>query len=388
MAWGVENMKITFCFEGIPRNIVGGRKVVYDYANWFSKREHDVTILYSLNLLYRKYGTVPKIFIWLISCLLCRYYPRWIHLDKRIKTKVLYKWANPYIPNGDIFVGAGSTLTQYINCLDTKKGKAVNFVQDYENWELSDKEVCDTYRLNMCHITISKYLYQLVCQFANVHNVYYVPNGINVEIYKLKVPIEKRNPRSIITLYHESNRKGVKYALEAIDNLIIKYPDIQVNMFGTPRRPEKMNARINYIQNATPNQVCDLYNKSAISLCASLQEGFGLTGMESMACGCALITTNTGGVNDYAKDGETALFVETKSAKDIVEKISYLFEHNEERISLAERGRENIVSNFSFEKSAQILENILLGTSGNDNNGNIDNYNACRNRRTQKLRTN
>lgn len=352
-------MRITFCFEGVPRNIVGGRKVVYEYANWLSKKGHDITILYSINLLYRKYSAIPKIFVWQIACLLCKYYPKWIQLDKKIKTKVIYAWTNEHIVDGDIFVGAGSILTQYINHLDIKKGKIINFVQDFENWELSNEEVYDTYRLNICHITISKYLYQLVCQFANAQNVYYVPNGINIEIYRLKVPIEKRKPHSIITLYHESNRKGVQYALEAIEKLIIKYPDIQVNMFGTPERPRGLNTKINYIQNATPNQVCDLYNESAVSLCASLQEGFGLTGMESMACGCALITTNTGGVNDYAKDSETAIFVEKQNVKDIEEKISYLFEHHDERICIAKRGRDNIVDNFSYEKSAEKLERIF-----------------------------
>lgn len=353
-------MKITFCFEGIPRNIVGGRKVVYDYANWFSKKGHDVTILYSLNLLYKKYACIPKIFVWIISCLLCKYYPKWILLDKKIRTKALYKWGNKYIPDGDIFVGAGSLLTKYIDELDIKKGEHVNLVQGFENWELSDQEIYETYCLNMCHITVSKYLSQLVRRFADICDVYYVPNGLNPDIYRLKVPTEKRNPYSIVTLYSESNGKGVKYALEAIESLMIKYPDLKVNMFGIPERPEGLNAKVHYVQSATPNQVCDLYNNSAIALCASLQEGFGLTGMESMACGCALVTTNTGGVNDYAKDGETAVFVETKNAKDIEDKIAYLFEHNDERICLAKRGHENIVHNFSFEKSAQKLEQILL----------------------------
>ena len=53
--------------------------------------------------------------------------------------------------------------------------------------------------------------------------------------------------------------------------------------------------------------VDEIYNTSRVFLCTSWVEGFGLTNVEAMACGAALVTTDNGGSRDYALHGETAL---------------------------------------------------------------------------------
>ena len=52
-----------------------------------------------------------------------------------------------------------------------------------------------------------------------------------------------------------------------------------------------------------------LLQRLAIYVLPSAYEGWGLTAVEAMACGAAVITTRNGGVEDFARDGDNALLV-------------------------------------------------------------------------------
>ncbi|MGV7366344.1 glycosyltransferase, partial [Mycobacterium kansasii] len=77
---------------------------------------------------------------------------------------------------------------------------------------------------------------------------------------------------------------GLKYAFDALNIVHQKYPDLVVMMFGAPKRPN-VPKWYEYYSNISSKEVNLLYNKCSIFLCASIKEGFGLTGAESMAAG-------------------------------------------------------------------------------------------------------
>lgn len=54
-------------------------------------------------------------------------------------------------------------------------------------------------------------------------------------------------------------------------------------------------------------ELADLMRKSNIFVSTSRWEGFGLPALEAMACGCAIISSNNGGCNEYAVDGHNCL---------------------------------------------------------------------------------
>ena len=59
----------------------------------------------------------------------------------------------------------------------------------------------------------------------------------------------------------------------------------------------------------------DILNYASIFICSSINEGFGLTGAESMACGCALATTSYPAVFEYAVDKKNCLVSPVKDIK-------------------------------------------------------------------------
>jgi glycosyltransferase involved in cell wall biosynthesis len=95
------------------------------------------------------------------------------------------------------------------------------------------------------------------------------------------------------------------------------------------------------VEMVSPAQDVELaafYAECDIFLSLSESEGFGLPGLESMACGCALITTDSGGVGDYVEAGKNAVLLPARSIDAIVEAVVQLVLDSDLRTRLAQAG--------------------------------------------------
>ena len=328
--------KINVYLPGIHFKIMGGYKVVYQYCNYLVNKGYDVCIYY--NEFNGKNGKhIPRKLSILIKKVLSKNYPKWFKLDKKIKKVVVANYSDKTIRNADISIATSFLTSNEVANLSKEKGKKFYFIQDYENWEgTTDEELIESYKLGMNNIVVSNWLNKKIKQKAEVESKV-ILNGIDLTKFKVKNPINNRKKMSIAMLYHSDERKGCKYGLEAIFKLKIKYPSLHVELFGSPNRPDDLPDWINYTKNATEDEVVNILNNSSIFICSSLIEGFGLPGIESMACGCALVTTKCIGILEYANDGN-ALLIEPGDSNEIVNKVSILLEDDNYRIRIATQG--------------------------------------------------
>jgi len=108
------------------------------------------------------------------------------------------------------------------------------------------------------------------------------------------------------------------------------------------------------------DEIAYYMNISHIFISTSWWEGFGLPPLEAMACGCSVILTNAGGVNEYAKPNENCLMYQPKDQKQLVSHINSLVNDPELRNKLAKNAIAT-AKTFSWEKSAkQLLSNLLV----------------------------
>ena len=159
-------------------------------------------------------------------------------------------------------------------------------------------------------------------------------------------------------LYHALEHKGSKYGIEALLELKKDYPELEAELFGVPERPEGLPEWIHYTQNASAAQLKEIYNKTAIFLCPTIKEGFGLTGAESMACGCALVTTDYEGAREYAEDRRNAVMCKIMDSEALCAAMKTLIENDDLRCRIASAGSEN-VKKLSWENSVAAFENVL-----------------------------
>ncbi|HEY5960828.1 MAG TPA: glycosyltransferase family 1 protein [Polyangiaceae bacterium] len=94
---------------------------------------------------------------------------------------------------------------------------------------------------------------------------------------------------------------------------------------------------VHYIGYVSDEELSVLYRRSLAHLFVSRLEGFGLTVVEAMACGCPVVTTNAGSLSEVA--GDAALMVDPEDPQAIALALMKLGEHSELRRELVLRGR-------------------------------------------------
>lgn len=352
-------MKITFCLPAITSRSSGGYKIIFEYANRLYERGHNINLVFLTD--YYDHFFLPT--LWLKQQF-GRYrligFPKWFPLNSKInKIATSYRDGRDF-PDADVVIATEVGTAHTVAELSPSKGQKFYFIQDFENWLLSEEEVTNTYKLGMRNITIASWLEQLVKEKSGA-NALTISNPIDISKFYVKNPIDGRNPFEIAMLYHLQEHKGVPVALRALDIVRENYPQIRLNLFGVPNDP-KLGDWVTYTQGANDKQLLDIYNKSAIFICASIEEGFGLTGAESMACGCALVSTDYRGVFEYAEDGYNALLSKVNEPEELAENIITLLEDDELRQRLAQRGVDTI-STKGWSKAVSELEKEFLHTN-------------------------
>lgn len=351
-------MRITFVLPGYLRSPAGGYKMVFEYANRLTLRGHKVAIAFDCFQGAQGHQRIPgflkklcyRFFVW--------YYPKWFALHPKVRKVCAYTGINDReIPDADFVCATAVGTANDVAKLSINKGEKLYFIQDFENWgSWTSDAVKETYRLGMKNIVIAKWLEKIVQDSG--FDCVLIPNGIDFDVFNIDIPIASRKGHTVSMLYHEQVHKGSIYGIAALKKLKERYPDLQATLFGVPKRPDDLPAWIQYIQSATQPQLWQVYNQSKIYLCPSIKEGFGLTGAEAMACGCAYVASDYGGVHEYAIDGRNVLLSPPKDVEGLVKHISYLFDHDDERIKLAQQGYKDIQT-LDWNRSVDKFETVL-----------------------------
>ena len=357
-------LKIAFVLPRISSVPIGGYKMVYEYANKLSNDGFDVAIFYDNSLVMDKYKIPEFIKRFLISKRTERS-PVWYELNSNIEKKSSRdKNLDSFFASVDIAIATGAGTVNLVKNF-FKKSKKVYFIQDFEadktgeSWSNSAEEVYNTYNAGLINITVSKWLKEIVDQKSDRETIY-VRNPLDINKYKVLTPINKRNQNTIGMLYHDRPRKGCKYTFEAIKRVRDKFPNVRLIMFGACPPPKNLPTWITYYENASQEQVIQIYNSISIFASGPVKEGFGLTSLEAMACGTALVSSDNLGAMEYAVDGKNALLSPIKDVESMEVNIERLLEDDKKRIELASEGVKT-ASNYSWSKAySDFKEAILL----------------------------
>ena len=139
------------------------------------------------------------------------------------------------------------------------------------------------------------------------------------------------------------------------------YPRLHVEMFGNPKIQNELPSWIHYTRKATTQQTVEIYNSVAVFMCSSIDEGFGLTGMEAMACGATLASSEYTGVKEYAKNEYNALLSPVKDVDAMVKNVRCLIENCEMRKKLY-KNAQTLLKDRTWDKCVELLESTIIST--------------------------
>lgn len=349
-------MKINVLFNGNTNHPSGGYKVIYEYCNRLSEEGHTVIINYLYGPMFSE-RKIPDI----LRKPLVKLFTEtigpgfWFKLNKNISKKVLS--SSNDMKEADIVIATAYETAKLVKDLPKSCGKKVYFIQDYETWgAVSENNVNETYCYGMNNLVVSNWLKKKVEEISE-RTAVLIPNSVDTSIFFNKNIF--RHEKSIVFFYRSSEHKGSKYAIEVVRLIKSIYPELVVNVI-TPENDLPIFPEYFHIyQKINPKKVSEVLNKSTIFICTSIEEGFGLPGLEAMACGCAVVSTSYKGVLEYAVNGKNSLLSPIRDVRSMYKNIISLFEHDNLRLSIIKEGYKT-ASERSLYKSSKKLENIFL----------------------------
>lgn len=192
-----------------------------------------------------------------------------------------------------------------------------------------------------------------------------VPNGADAKLFHPAEPMLKiKNPTALF-FYDLQDWKGGSEAFSALIGLAQnQIPDLKILVVGKyfpifQKASEENISALLYpiIFFSCPRQedLARVYSSATVFLSTSWFEGFGMPGLEAMACGVPLVTTDAGGTREYAIDGETAIVVPVGNIEAMKDGILKLIRNEPLRKKMAENGLKK-AKEFDWEKSIDILE--------------------------------
>lgn len=191
-------------------------------------------------------------------------------------------------------------------------------------------------------------------------NITVIPNCLDTTIYKPLDPVSSRVIFNLpldksIVLFNVTNdvRKGVKYLRQVIASLAESDEDILFVGFGTSDIQNTVFADLPIVTIGRINDnyaMAALYSACDVLIAPALEEPFGQTYIEAMACGTPCVAFDHSGPKDiigHQKDGYLAKYLNTNS---LIDGVVYCLKNKKE---LGSAAVDKVNRNFSFEKVSQ-----------------------------------
>ena len=166
-----------------------------------------------------------------------------------------------------------------------------------------------------------------------IENVYYLPNGVNENLFKETNPIPVDNDDIVVGhVGKKSNRKGQNtYIIPAIKEA-----------------KAKSVIHLNKYNNAVPHhKMVDIHNSYDFFICASLEDGTPNGALEAAACGRPILSNKIGNMPELIKNGYNGFLVD-KKVKNYVRKIKWFRLHREKMIQMGKNARETIEKEWTW----------------------------------------
>lgn len=357
-------MRISFLLPRYGWRPSGGFSVVYTYAGLLAARGHDVSVVHPRRLpaggwaeardlrgrLRRAAGSLRE--------RIMRPSLHWASPDPRVKMLYSPALTAGSVPDGDAVIATWWSTAEAALALPASKGARYHLIQGYEVWNGAEDRVHTVWRAPLHKIFIARWLLERALELGvTPAQTTLIPNAVDLDVFTLQRPIVARDLR-VAMLYSSQDYKGGRLGIEMLQRAKQRAPSLTAVLFGVEPAP-RLPSWIHYIRGASPSQlVTEVYNQSAVYLCPSLSEGWHLPPAEALACGCALVSSDIGGVHDYAIDGETALLYPPGDVALGADALVRVLLDSDLRMRLARLGHAHIAS-FSWERSGAALAALL-----------------------------
>lgn len=171
--------------------------------------------------------------------------------------------------------------------------------------------------------------------------------------------------------------KGTDIFVDAMLKVLPDFPDFTAIICGLCQPSEQgykqamldkiassgQSKRLIFLGDLPLEDIPTWYRNVTIMVACPRYEPFGITPLEAMASGCAVIASRTGAFEHIVKEGETGLLVPTNNIDALANALRELMSNPDKAIAMGKQGRDWVTVNFSIEKEADRIHAVYQLTN-------------------------
>lgn len=335
--------------SGVNRNLV-------EFGNYLFSKGHKVSLIKPINRGYSDSkidGLERKIreLLYIFSGKRIRKIRKlpWIELNCPAIT--IPSLSEKYLPSSDVTLFSFEYYLPSVVKLSEKYGKKVFRVC---NIFFAEKINCLPENI---FLVANSSLVKKLLEERLKREVFLLLNGINTKIFNN--PQERKEVKSIGMFFYNKKpkHKGMEDGFWVMKQIYKRYKNLKFQVVGEWKE-NYIPEFIRFYNGRKIENLVNFYRNTDIFIYTSKKDACPNPPMEAMACKCAVVTTNVGGISDYTISGETALIVEPGDKEAILNYVISLIENNEFFKKISIEGYRKI-QEFSVENQGKKLEKIL-----------------------------
>jgi len=277
----------------------------------------------------------------------------------------------------DAVIATIHTTVEWLEPIQQKDGYPVRgyYIQGFEALMYEENtygynNAIDSYSLfpDLVRFTKTQWVYDQVLEnTGKICHIIGISN--NIDLFRPRYPLLPSNNKDL-TRIGGMVRAGSHYrspvlTMNVFRRIAREYGQrVQVIIFGVdPHNLDSMNVPkdFNFWSAGVINQkqMANLLNNLDIFVDFSSHQAMGLTALEAMACGCAVIVPANGGAVEFVENGENGLVVDTSSEEDCYQELKRLIDQDDLRKKIQQRAIVD-VCRFHSEGTAYRILNALF----------------------------
>ena len=184
---------------------------------------------------------------------------------------------------------------------------------------------------------------------------------------KYSVSEDNKVDKKIIvgTIAELHKNKGLTYAIEAMEKIVIEYPNVILFIIGEGEQRKELEELINN-KNLGKNVVLSGYVENAsiylkgfsVFLLPSIKEGLPYTLIEAGYTGLPVISTIVGGIPEIISDMKSGILIQPKKPEEIVYALEFLLTHKNVQKEYGLNLQNEVKDKFNLERMLLEIEQL------------------------------